>query len=141
MRRKILIADDPDLAAAMVEATLAHDGVTETLIARDGEEALQVARQEAPDLIFLGMLMPKLNGYEVCQELKRDPATAGIKVVICCMPEEFPYLMTLPDIRADDYVAKPFLGSMLRLMDGFALVTQTGEAAPRFGRMARKTWC
>ena len=141
MRRKVLIGEDSDLVAAMVEATLAHGGVTETLIARDGEEALQVARQEAPDLVFLDMLMPKLNGYEVCQELKRDPATASIKVVVCCMPEEFPHLMSLPDIQADDYVAKPFSGSMLRLLDGFSYRVPAGEEAPRFAQTSRKTWC
>ena len=141
MRRKVLIAEDPDLVAAMIEATLVHDGVTETLIARDGEEALQVARQEAPDLVFLDMLMPKVNGYEVCQELKRDPATAGIKVVVFCMPEEFPHLMTLPDVWADDYVAKPFSGSMLRLFDGFSPPVPAGEVAPRFARMSGKAWC
>ena len=141
MRRKVLIAEDPGLVAAMVDATLLHDGVTETLIARDGEEALQIARQEAPDLVFVDMLMPKLNGYEVCQELKRDLATAGIKVVVFCMPEEFPHLMSLPDICADDYVAKPFSGSMLRLSDRVAHRVPAGEVAPRFARTSRKTWC
>ncbi len=76
MRGKVLIADDDEGVLAFVAETLKNNGVIEVLMARDGEEALKIAQQEKPDVIFLDVLMPKKNGYEVCLDLKRDPATA-----------------------------------------------------------------
>lgn len=94
---------------ALVEATLHNDGTIETLVARDGDEALKLARQWLPDLIFLDVMMPKRNGYEVCQALKRDPATASIRVVmLTVLSTEFDRLKALREIGADDYIAKPF---------------------------------
>ncbi len=82
MIRKVLIADDEEGVRALVEATLSNDGSIEFYAAEDGQRALDVAREVMPDVIFLDVMMPKLNGFEVCQALKSDPATRDIKIVM-----------------------------------------------------------
>ncbi len=114
MNRKVLLADDDEKILALVEATLGNDGTTKILLARDGEEALRIARQESPQVIFLDVLMPEMNGYEVCLALKRDPATAHIKIImLTSLDQEFDQIKALKEIGADDYVAKPFDPNML----------------------------
>ncbi len=78
MIRKVLLADDEEGVRELVEATLANDGTIEFYTAEDGQRALDIAREVRPDVIFLDVMMPKLNGFEVCQALKSDPATREI---------------------------------------------------------------
>lgn len=109
MKRKVLVADDDERVLALVEATLGNDGTIEVFCAEDGEEALKVARREKPDVIVLDVMMPKRTGYEVSRNLKRDPATAGIKIIVLTgLDQEWDRQKTLWEIRADDYIAKPF---------------------------------
>src|SRR2546430_4126987 len=68
---RILVADDTPANVRMLETRLSRDGY-EVLVARDGEEALAIAREAQPDLILLDIMMPKLAGLEVCRRLKRD---------------------------------------------------------------------
>jgi len=78
---KILLVEDSKFLRLATERALARAGY-EVSSATDGEEALRVAREKLPDLILLDMLLPKLSGPEVLKALKKDPATAGIAVVI-----------------------------------------------------------
>ena len=83
MTRKILLVDDHEAVLDPIEAILKEDdGTVEVRTTTDGEEALEIAHQWKPDLIFLDVMMPRRNGYEVCLALKGDPITADIKVVI-----------------------------------------------------------
>ena len=82
MIMKVLLADDEVEVRALVEATLANDGTIEIYTAEDGQPALEIAREVMPDVIFLDVMMPKLNGFGVCQALKSDPATRDIKIVM-----------------------------------------------------------
>ncbi len=82
MIMKVLMADDEVEVRALVEATLANDGTIEIYTAADGQPALEIARDIRPDLFFLDVMMPKMNGFEVCQALKSDPATRDIKIVM-----------------------------------------------------------
>ena len=75
MKRKVLLADDEEMVRALVEATFANDGSVEIRTACDGDEALSVARQWRPDLVFLDVMMPGMDGWEVCQALKEDLVT------------------------------------------------------------------
>jgi twitching motility two-component system response regulator PilH len=79
--RRVLLADDSKFLRAAHELFLKKDGFV-VIKASDGEEALQLARQELPDVVVLDLLMPKLGGVEVLQALKRDPGTATIPVII-----------------------------------------------------------
>ena len=109
MIRKVLIADDEEGVRALVEATLANDGTIEFYAAEDGQRALDIARDVRPDVIFLDVMMPKLNGFEVCQALKSDPATRDIKIVMLTGLAQSPHGdMAVGEDQADDYLLKPF---------------------------------
>jgi len=105
-RTKILIVDDAPVNIRTLSETLRAD--YEIIVALDGESALRIARESAPDLILLDILMPGLDGYQVCERLAQDPVTEGIPVIfITSMSGE-------EDERkgfaagAVDYVIKPF---------------------------------
>jgi CheY-like chemotaxis protein len=78
---RILLAEDDRFLRKAAEASLRRSGYV-VVPAADGEEALRLARSEAPDLILLDLIMPKLQGFEVLKALKADAATAGIPVII-----------------------------------------------------------
>ncbi len=78
---KVLLVDDSKLQRLANECTLVKAGY-EVLTAGDGEEALQIAREELPDVIVLDLLLPKLSGSEVLRKLKSSPKTSGIPVIV-----------------------------------------------------------
>jgi CheY-like chemotaxis protein len=79
--RRILVAEDDRFLRRAAEMALKRQGYT-VLTAADGEEALRTAQSELPDLILLDLIMPKLNGFDVLQALKKDAPTAYIPVII-----------------------------------------------------------
>lgn len=78
---KILLVDDSKFLMLAMERALSRAGY-DVSTAMDGEHALEVAREKKPDLILLDMLLPKMTGPDVLKALKKDPATAGIAVVV-----------------------------------------------------------
>ncbi len=74
----------------------------------DGAEALEKVSNETPDLILLDLMLPKLNGYEVCMKLKENPATRHIPVIMLSAKGEIKDKVLGIEIGADDYVTKPF---------------------------------
>ncbi len=109
MIMKVLLADDEVGVRALVEATLANDGTIEFYTAEDGQRALDIAREVRPDVVFLDVMMPQLNGFEVCQALKGDPATRDIKIVMLTGLAQSPDgHMAVGEDQADDYLLKPF---------------------------------
>ena len=78
---KILLVDDSKFLRLATERALARAGY-EVSVAQDGENALEIAREKQPDVILLDMLLPKMSGPDVLKALKKDPATAGIAVVV-----------------------------------------------------------
>ena len=78
---KILIADDNEANCELLEAYLAEVDC-DTDIARNGQETLDKVASFQPDLILLDIMMPKLSGFEVCKQLKADPATRGIMILM-----------------------------------------------------------
>lgn len=80
-QRRILLVEDDRFLRKAAEATLRQRGYA-VVTAADGEEALRQAAAEAPDLILLDLIMPKLQGFEVLRRLKGDPGTAGIPVIV-----------------------------------------------------------
>jgi two-component system sensor histidine kinase/response regulator len=82
-KKKILIIDDEeDLCVLMTHALTLERSDLEVSSARDGAAGLQQARAELPHVIILDVMMPKMDGYEVCRRLKSDPVTRGIPVVM-----------------------------------------------------------
>src|SRR5690349_6904813 len=78
---KILLVEDSKLSRMAGERSLTKAGYT-VVCAKDGEEALEIAGQEKPDVVLLDMMLPKLSGPEVLRQLKHDPATAQIPVIV-----------------------------------------------------------
>ncbi|MEE9199657.1 MAG: response regulator [Dehalococcoidia bacterium] len=108
MAKKIMLADDEETILALVSATLSKDEQYKVLTARDGQEALDVARREKPDILFLDILMPKIDGFEVCKMLKEDPATSDITIImLTALVQEVDRTKAL-EAGADDYFTKPF---------------------------------
>jgi two-component system cell cycle response regulator len=78
---KVLLIEDDNAAAEMYRLRLVSDGYT-VLIAEDGEQGLELASSEAPDFIYLDIRLPKIDGFEVLERLRAQPATAGIPIII-----------------------------------------------------------
>jgi two-component system, OmpR family, alkaline phosphatase synthesis response regulator PhoP len=107
---KILIVDDEAYIRLLLEQTLEdleEEGVT-LLTAADGEEALQTARAEQPDLIFLDVMMPRVNGFDVCRTLKREWQMADLTVVLLTAKGQAYDRQEGEEAGADHYMTKPF---------------------------------
>ncbi len=103
----LLVADDDEDILAMVQFRLARSGF-EVVVARDGEEALRLAREQHPDLAVLDWMMPKATGLEVLRALRAGAETAGIPVVLLTARASEADIQAGFDAGADDYIAKPF---------------------------------
>lgn len=104
---KILLADDDPGLRKLVGTTLGTDDF-QLFHAGDGEETLRVARTDHPDLILLDINMPRKNGLEVCREIKADPSTAAMRVVMLTASGSDADKAGATAARADDYFVKPF---------------------------------
>ncbi len=107
MKTKILVVDDePDLLELM-DTNLSAAGF-DVLMAASGHEALKKAREQQPGLILLDVMLPELDGLEVCKMLRHDPATRSIPIVmLTARAAEVDRVLGL-ELGADDYVTKPF---------------------------------
>ncbi|HQE91605.1 MAG TPA: response regulator [Anaerolineae bacterium] len=106
--KKILIVDDEAFIRILLKQTLEDledDGV-ELLVAADGEEGLEMALSQRPCLVFLDVMMPKLNGYEVCRRLKE--ADSSIYVILLTAKGQAIDRETGFSVGANEYVTKPF---------------------------------
>ena len=110
MAGKVLIVDDEAYIRLLMEQTLEdfEDQGIEILTAGNGEEALKIIQTEAPDLVFLDVMMPKMNGFEVCQAVKRDLRYKDVFIVLLTAKgQEFDRLRG-EQVGADVYMTKPF---------------------------------
>ncbi|HEV8424939.1 MAG TPA: response regulator [Actinomycetes bacterium] len=123
---KLLIADDEPAVRDLVHVTLEGDDY-EILEAADGVEALEVARGESPKLVLLDIMMPRLDGLEVCRQLKSDPDTSDIVVVMLTAQAQERDRDQGLAAGADDYFTKPF--SPLALLNMVERVRQTQSQA------------
>ena len=103
----ILLVDDQPAKLEVLLQTLQEVGC-KLRVARSGEAALAIARQAQPDLILLDVMMPGIDGFEVCRRLKADPATQKIPVVFLSALDETADKVAGLQLGAVDYVAKPF---------------------------------
>lgn len=105
--RKILIVEDEKDIVKMLEYNLKKEGF-KTVSALDGEEALEMARKELPELILLDLMLPVIDGLEVCKELKKERKTAGIPIIMLTAKRQEADKIVGLELGADDYVTKPF---------------------------------
>lgn len=103
---RILIADDNEANVELIEAYLAGLDV-DTEIAVDGQDTLDKVASFQPDLILLDIMMPKLSGFEVCERLKGDPATAGIMILMVTALNELGDIERAVEAGTNDFLSKP----------------------------------
>jgi DNA-binding response OmpR family regulator len=103
----LLVADDDEDILALVQFRLSRSGY-EVVVARDGEEALRLAREQLPDLAVLDWMMPKVSGLDVLRAIRAGADTADIPVVLLTARASASDVQEGMDAGADDYVAKPF---------------------------------
>ncbi len=109
---KVLVVDDtPEVRTTVAELLSDEYGI---LLGKDGEEGLEVARRELPDLIISDVMMPRVDGYEFCRRIKDDPKTAQIPFIMLTAKADRSMKVAGLDRGADDYVAKPFDADELR---------------------------
>jgi len=119
---KLLIADDEPAVRALVHATLEGDDY-QIIEAGDGVEALELVREQSPSLVLLDVMMPRLNGLDVCRAIKSDPSTSRTMVVMLTAQAQQRDRERGMAAGADVYFTKPF--SPLALPD---LVEQARQA-------------
>ncbi|MDD3353476.1 response regulator [Zoogloea sp.] len=107
MTKKILIADDEQNIVISLEFLMKREGFV-VCIANDGREALEKIRSEGPDLVLLDVMMPHKNGFDVCQEIKSDPALQGIRVLMLTAKGRETEVSKGLALGADAYMTKPF---------------------------------
>jgi two-component system, OmpR family, alkaline phosphatase synthesis response regulator PhoP len=111
-RQKVLVVDDEDDILELVEYNLAKNGFQVTCVAT-GEDALHAARTQAPDTVVLDLMLPGTDGLEVCRQLKSDPKTKTIPIVMLTARGEETDVISGLEMGADDYVTKPFSPKVL----------------------------
>ena len=106
MAQKILIVDDDLDTLQLVGTTLERQGF-EIMAAKDGEQGLEFAKKVLPDLILLDIMMPKMDGYEVTRQLRADPNTADIPIILFTAKAQVDNKVEGLEAGADDYLTKP----------------------------------
>jgi DNA-binding response OmpR family regulator len=107
MSQHILIVDDEKNIAISVDYLLRREGY-QVSVAHDGEEGLRRIRDDRPDLVLLDIMMPKLNGFQVCEAVRQDPELAGVRIVMLTAKGRDAEKEKGLALGADAYITKPF---------------------------------
>ena len=107
MASRILIVDDEPNIVLSLEYLMKREGF-EVAVAADGEGALRAMAERRPDLVILDIMMPRLNGFEVCQRIRAEPAWRGVRVLMLTAKGRETELKKGLEVGADAYVTKPF---------------------------------
>ena len=106
-RGNILVVDDEEDILELVRYNLTKEGYLVRCVG-SGEQAIKEAHENAPDLVILDLLLPNIDGLEVCQVLKSDPQTKGIPIIMLTAKSEEADVVSGLELGADDYITKPF---------------------------------
>jgi len=132
--QRILVVEDEPKIAQIVTAYLERDGYT-VLQASNGQRALELARADLPDLIVLDLMLPQISGWDVCRELRRNPRTARVPIIMATARDEVSDRIVGLEIGADDYLIKPYnpkelIARVHALLRRVNEERQAGSAAP-----------
>jgi len=110
MDQKILIVDDEAHIRMLIEQTLEdlEDEGVELLLAENGEQALELIQKEEPNLVFLDVMMPKMNGMEVCQKVKKELNLSHVYIILLTAKGQEVDRQKGLEMGADRYMTKPF---------------------------------
>ena len=137
MVRKILVVDDEAVLVETIAYNLEQAGYA-VVTAADGVSALEAAQREKPDLIILDLMLPEMDGLEVCRQLRRESNTSTTPIMmLTAKGEEIDKVVGL-EVGADDYVTKPF-GRRELLARVRALLRRTDYATPNEERAMKDT--
>lgn len=109
VRKRILLVDDSETSLMMARMILSKANY-DILVAKDGQQGVETAARERPDLVLLDVVMPRMNGFEACAALKAQPETAGIPVIMVTTRGEGESVESGFSAGAADYVTKPVNG-------------------------------
>lgn len=137
MPARVLVVDDLPLNIKVLEAKLASE-YFDVITASDGATALELIDSESPDIMLLDVMMPGMDGFEVCQRVKANPRTAHIPVVMVTALSEIDDRVRGLEAGADDFLTKPVNDTALFAMK---LTTRpTSRPSPRAGNALGRAW-
>jgi len=131
MSQTILLIEDDPLSARLADLLLKSEGY-QVVIAQNGLEGLNIARNNPPDLILLDLMLPGMDGFEVLNQLRADPQTADVRVAVVSSKAQPTDKETAAKIGADDYVTKPYRKAQLLEMVR-SLISEQPERASKRG--------
>jgi DNA-binding response OmpR family regulator len=105
---KILVCDDDDMLIELLQHRISARGFV-VVAARDGGEALRLAKDERPDAIVLDAMMPVMDGHQVLRQLRADPETAAVPVIMLTARRQERDIVGALELGANDYLVKPFI--------------------------------
>lgn len=111
--KKILVVDDSKVATMTVQLILKREKGYEVLEANDGVEGVRKATEELPDLILMDLMMPNMNGFEACRELRSQESTKNIPIIMVTTRSEADNVKTGFECGCNDYIYKPVDGAEL----------------------------
>ena len=123
---RVLIAEDNPQGAELLEAYLAETPY-ETRIAANGEDALRAIAEWRPDVVVLDIMMPRISGFEVCKQVRANPATRDIGIVMVTALDQHADIDRAVDVGTDDFLTKPINKAEL-LLRVRALIRARGQA-------------
>jgi DNA-binding response OmpR family regulator len=106
MRGSILVVDDDPVVRSLMRATLKTDGFT-VFEAADGEEGCRLYEQHRPDVLLVDVIMPRIDGYELCRILRSQPKSAYVPIVVATSLDDVPSIARAYDAGATDFIPKP----------------------------------
>ena len=137
-KNKILIADDNEPNVELMEAYLS-DLDCQIRVAVDGRDTLDKVISFKPDLILLDIMMPKLSGFEVCKQLKTDPATKGIMILMVTALNELGDIERAVEAGTDDFLSKPVNKvELIKRVDNMLLLRSVSDELERLRRYIEK---
>ncbi len=108
MAKRVIVVDDDRVIQQLLEVNLSLEGYDVVATASDGKEALEKIAQLSPDIVILDIMMPRMDGLEVCRRLKADPKTEKIPIVLLSARAQDLDIREGLDIGANAYLTKPF---------------------------------